>query len=99
MRKYYEKTHYSVTARIKLILELGGKCSNCGYSDIRALQLDHIKGGGTKERKKLSAYSVYLKYLKNIGKTKKILQILCANCNWIKIHENQETKGRPRLYK
>lgn len=24
-------------------------------------------------------------------------QLLCANCNWIKRHENSEVLGRPRL--
>src|SRR3990167_9017775 len=37
--------------RIELILLLGGKCINCGISDIRILQVNHINGNGRKELK------------------------------------------------
>jgi hypothetical protein len=73
--------------RVKAIVKLGGKCCKCGFSDIRALQLDHIYGGGHKERStrksdaKKIATDVY-------GKEK--FQLLCANCNWIKRWENKE---------
>src|SRR3990167_3657310 len=30
---------------------LGNKCSRCGFSDKRALQIDHKNGGGALERK------------------------------------------------
>lgn len=79
--------------RIKLIKLLGGKCVRCGFTDIRALQLDHINGGGTKLTK--GKYSTIISnYLKNIEECKKEIQILCANCNWIKRHENEECKRK-----
>ena len=74
---------------------LGGKkCVRCGFTDERALQFDHINGGGTKETKdrfnkskrKFSRY-----YSKHPEEAKKKLQVLCANCNWIKKHINGET--------
>lgn len=66
------------------------KCKRCGFDDVRALQVDHVNGGGYAHRKSLgnSSTSVYT-YLKRnnypVG-----FQILCANCNWIKRVENGE---------
>ena len=37
--------------KIELIAIMGGKCVRCGYSDPRALQVDHVNGEGTKHRK------------------------------------------------
>lgn len=66
---------------------LDGKCFACGFSDKRALQIDHVNGGGNKERKNHKSTYGYLKFvLKNKGK----YQILCANCNWIKREEKGE---------
>lgn len=77
--------------RLKLISFLGGKCVKCGFSDWRALQIAHVNGGGTKELKKMGK-DLYFKYYKmvlddKVGK----YQLLCANCNWIKRYENNET--------
>lgn len=74
---------------------LGNKCSNCGFSDIRALQIDHVNGGGSnKERNRNSSY--YKKVAKSIEKNEKEFQILCANCNWIKRWEKGEN---PNYYR
>ena len=35
---------YVASLRKKIIDALGGCCARCGYSDIRALQIDHING-------------------------------------------------------
>lgn len=69
---------------------LGQECSNCGFSDIRALQIDHVNGGGSKARKSHSGTSGLYFVLNNIH----LFQILCANCNWIKRHENKEQPKR-----
>lgn len=68
-------------------------CSKCGFSDERALTLDHINGDGGIERRKHSGKNiggaeVYRQVIKNnypIG-----FQILCMNCNMIKAKENKE---------
>jgi hypothetical protein len=65
---------------------LGGKCNRCGFDDRRALQIDHIIGGGTKERKH-NPSAIYRKI--RDGQTKGY-QLLCANCNVIKRVENKE---------
>jgi predicted HNH restriction endonuclease len=73
--------------RQDLIKLYGGKCCNCGFSDWRALQIDHINGGGGEERKECSTYQ-YKKRLLTANGNK--YQLLCANCNKIKQHENNE---------
>lgn len=62
-----------------------------GCSDKRCLQIDHVFGGGVQERKKLGSKARYLKVLNDQSG---VYQLLCANCNWIKRHVNDENKGR-----
>jgi len=86
--------------RNDLLNIFGKKCSNpsCavegGMKDIRALQFDHINGGGCKEIQKFAVshgrVAWYKHYLNNPELAKKNLQILCANCNWIKRDKNKE---------
>lgn len=68
---------------------LDGKCVcvKCGYSDVRALSLDHIEGGGSQQRK-----GVHTDFYKWIIRNNypEGFQTLCMNCNWIKRHENRE---------
>ena len=68
---------------------LGGKCVRCGFLDRRALQVDHINGGGRAEYLKTGSRNVYKKI--RDGHTEGY-QLLCSNCNWIKRHENRERK-------
>ena len=90
-----KKDTHSTNLRIAAILEMGGACSSCGFSDIRALQIDHKNGGGSQERKKTSQYALYKKvYNLAIKGECKDYQVLCANCNWIKRHENHESKNQ-----
>ena len=72
---------------------LGNRCAQCGFADERALQVDHVKGGGCAFRKAFicGSYARYYKHiLKELKSGSKDYQILCANCNRIKMHENQE---------
>lgn len=71
---------------------LGRFCARCGFSDSRALQIDHIHGGGNKEKRELKTRSDSRLFLHILQHTnpKDVYQILCANCNWIKKHENNE---------
>lgn len=72
--------------RNEVILHLGRICQRCGFSDPRALQIDHINGGGNRE---LSTTPT-TKYMKKIMVDATGYQLLCANCNWIKRWENDE---------
>ena len=98
---YYYKNQDKIKAKRKiqhretrkeLFQLLGTECVQCGFSDIRALQLDHKNGHGYDDRKKfkLSGTLLYQFYLKNPELAKEKLQVLCANCNWIKRDENNE---------
>ena len=78
---------YNRNYRRKVLELLGNKCVKCGFTDIRALQVDHIDGGGAKEKRLLKTLPMYRKILKTKGKG---YQLLCANCNWIKRYENGE---------
>ena len=95
------RMHYRVW-RKKALQIIGIACAKCGYSDSRALQIDHVNGGGSKERKtkKLDGYK-YCRFVYNEvlnGKRSKY-QILCANCNAIKRVENNECANQTRFDK
>lgn len=72
--------------RLRAIKVLGGKCVKCGFSDPRALQFDHLNGYGSLEYYLAGSRSVIKRALRG----DKDVQLLCANCNWIKRWENDE---------
>lgn len=81
----------SRAAKSELLSLLGGKCCRCGFADARALQFDHINGGGCAEiRKSGNRRHYYRKLLREMAQGVYRVQVLCANCNWIKRHENTE---------
>ena len=85
-RKYMENLRLCVLNK----LSDTPQCEICGISDIRVLDIDHINGGGTKERKQLSSAGVWRKILKmDQYEAKQKYRILCKNCNWI-AHINQK---------
>ena len=73
-------------AKNKVFAAFGCKCNMCNETDRRVLQLDHVNGGGNKERKKMNSLARYTRALKEPEK----YQILCANCNVVKKFENGE---------
>jgi len=77
--------------RKRIINKLGGKCVRCGFDDVRALQVDHVNGGGKKEIGTFTRnWRTYYKRVlaDETGK----YQLLCANCNWIKRYEKHECR-------
>ena len=77
---------YFAMLRKKVLKFLGNKCCKCNFSDYRALQVDHIRGGGKKETRKIGHAKLYSQILHG----KAGYQLLCANCNWIKRYINEE---------
>lgn len=78
--------------RHELVVFLGGICVRCNFSDERALQIDHAFGDGNEERR-LTRPQFY----RNIRMFPEAYQLLCANCNVIKAHEEGEYgKNRTR---
>lgn len=73
--------------RDMIFAKLGEKCIKCGFNDRRALQIDHVNGGGTKQRGNLSGLTMIRRIYRD---NQSNYQILCANCNWIKRHEHGE---------
>jgi len=86
---YYQKRCVQKQRRLVMAL-LGKRCKRCGFDDEHALQLDHVAGGGGRELRTLGSYGLYKKVLSCRGEG---YQILCANCNWIKRHENSEKRN------
>jgi hypothetical protein len=83
--------NYREINRKNIFSILGDRCIMCGFSDPRALQIDHINGGGNKEKKRLgNCDKIVSYYLKHQEEIKDKIQLLCANCNWIKKSENKE---------
>ena len=92
VKKIIYEARYRQKIRSAVLAFLGNKCNVCGFDDYRALQVDHVRGGGSKERKKnKNSYQAYKLVLTDTtGK----YQLLCANCNWIKRYENNEVAQR-----
>jgi len=91
-KKLKHNREYACRLRTAVFDILGARCSKCGFSDIRALQIDHINGGGSKQRKVNGGRYIYSLVLRNIEEGKNDYQILCANCNWIKRVINNENR-------
>lgn len=86
---------YNDKNRNRILELLGNECKRCGFKDKRALQIDHIHGGGTSERRRLRCEDYYRRLLKlSVEQLLTDFQCLCANCNWIKRHENNEVPRR-----
>ena len=83
-------------ARTAVVEGLGSVCFHCGYSDARALQIDHIRGGGMKELRSAIGRSTYHKnVLASFNRGEDKYQLLCANCNWIKRYQQHEVGHKP----
>ncbi len=102
-KSYYEKWNEENADKIKqyrlsfrkrrryaVLQLLGGKCIKCGFEDFRALQIDHIHGGGRKEERELGSNAAIHRKILNMEHPETEYQCLCANCNWIKREEDKE---------
>ena len=84
----YEKEKsrlYNKNRKTEVFNKYGGcKCALCNNVDFDVLVLDHITGGGTKQRKELYPYSggngIY-RWVKN-NNFPSGFRVLCLNCNW-----------------
>ena len=77
--------------RRKAIEKLGGKCVRCDISDERVLVFDHKDGKGHLEREGINPSAYHRKlYQDIIAGEREDVQLLCANCNLIKLKEERE---------
>lgn len=87
-----ETTLLARAARAQILALLGGRCRRCSFSDARALQIDHVDGGGKRDAGK-GGLHYYRRVLKSLKREEIRYQLLCANCNWIKRAERGEHGG------
>lgn len=59
----------------------GGECACCGERRPAFLCVDHIDGGGRKDRERLPSPSAYYRDIKRRGFPKGRCRLLCCNCN------------------
>lgn len=82
--KCYNIRHKKLRLRLRkeIIDALGGKCECCGETSFYFLTVDHINGGGNKERRMIGNGN-YPFYLKREGYPKDKYRCLCMNCNHV----------------
>lgn len=61
-------------------------CVKCGFSDIKALSIDHIEGNGSKHRREIGC--MFYRWLIKSDYPQGF-QTLCMNCQFIKRFENR----------
>ncbi len=68
------------------------KCKKCSFDNINALCLDHVNSDGNIHRKNggKKGINLYKQLYKHNFNSKYKFQVLCANCNMIKVFENKE---------
>lgn len=76
-----------IEAKIKVFEMYGKTCKCCSEDDYDKLIIDHINGGGSKEKNSYPSRSVYL-YLRDKEIDKDKFQILCQSCNQAKELKN-----------
>lgn len=82
--------------REALIEILGGHtCKDCGISDHRVLEIDHVFGNG--KEMPLSKTGILQYYIENPDIAYEELQVLCANCHKIKSLENGDRRRKPEM--
>jgi hypothetical protein len=94
-KKYSSNVSAARQSRAEILSKLGSVCQKCGFNDPRALQIDHVNGGGQEHRDRVGRGN--RNYYRSILRDPELdtkFQILCANCNWIKRYENQEVQLR-----
>ena len=88
--KEYMRTHHTPIKVEVLSFYGNGKCAcvRCGFSDIRALSIDHINNDGGNHRRQLGkAGTSFYKWLKD-NNFPDGFQTLCMNCQFIKTQES-----------
>lgn len=68
--------------KVEILEHYGGAyCSICEVGDVEILTLDHVAGGGTKQRRKFKdGHAIYRWIINNNYPGG--FRVLCRNCNW-----------------
>jgi hypothetical protein len=65
--------------RLLVLAAYGGKCACCGEEHPSFLSMDHINGGGKKDRSKYGSVQTW--YRRALEEHPADLRVLCHNCN------------------
>ena len=88
---------YRARKRLEVIEFLGGKCVYCGCNIPKALEINHINGGGQEERRRRKTRDSYGFHLDILAgrRTTEDLELTCIACNaWHKaVHLKQIYDG------
>lgn len=83
-REDYKK--YRQERKLKVLQKISGLtkpiCVGCGCDDLRLLEINHINGGGRRERRTIS-YPLLLAHILNGTRKTKDLNVRCRGCNAI----------------
>jgi len=92
MGKHTERRH---KLRAQVLEKYGNRCATCGFAVKRALEVDHIQGGGKSDRRQ--RHQDRTTWLREALKDNSKYQLLCANCNRIKQFENKEWEAQKQF--
>ena len=71
---------YAKKLRLDVLQAYGNKCACCGENGYEFLAIDHINGGGAKQRKELGGQNPFYLWLRR-NNYPSGFRILCHNCN------------------
>lgn len=67
----------------------GNKCCVCGFDNPKALQIEHKNDTGHLDKKRFNRHDQFFRYyITHPLEAIKYLQVMCANCNQIKINHD-----------
>jgi hypothetical protein len=76
--------------RARVFARYGSICVLCGYNDVRALDLDHIRGRPSDEKPRKASGRSYTACKRALAAPDGEFRILCRNCNWIAYLERSQ---------
>jgi len=69
--------------RHELVALLGSRCSRCGLDDERVLAIDHVNGGGSRDKRMKTGAQYKRDLAREIEAGSTDYRLLCHNCNWL----------------
>jgi hypothetical protein len=76
--------------RATVLLLLGDCCSRCGITDKRVLAIDHVHGGGNRDRRMRTGAQYQRELIREILAGSTDYRLLCHNCNWLAYLEREK---------
>ena len=76
--------------RMRVLSLLGNPCVSCGIADTRVLAIDHVNGGGSRDKRMGTGAHYQRMLVKEIQAGSTDYRLLCHNCNWIAFLEREK---------